>query len=324
MGSENGGWHVLSLDLDGAVAQQKQVVERLDETIDLESFQDSVRLYANRRGLAAVRQSIKEMRSRRAGPWLTFLGSGDFHHLSAVLLESLPDSQKPVNVVLIDNHPDWFDMPLKYHCGTWVATALRLPWIESVTMIGQDSNDLIGKEFWFTPWADFCQGRVTVYPHTRESTFVPLRWPEKVTGAAASERSLGGVEIKFDTLSKLGVGALALRVAGSLKGKNVYLTIDKDAFNYDYALSDWEQGRLTLDDLNVLVRGLARDTHLIGVDICGEQAPGPLKGPWKRWDAGRIKDTRNPDWSKVNNVNQSTNLAILDLLAEVLPRVPAC
>jgi arginase family enzyme len=321
MSSAPNGWHRICLNIDGSVTAQKQVKDTLDEIVDLKADERNLRLYANKRGLSRARSAIAGLRKRLKGPWLSFLGSGDFNHLSALLVESLPDEAKPVNLVLIDNHPDWFDMPLKYHCGTWVATLMRQPWVESVTLIGQDSEDLIGREFWFIPWRDFCRGRVALYPFRRESTFVPLRWSRHPGGASTFENQLAGVEVGFHTVKDLGVPALLEHLSARLSGKNIYLALDKDVLSTDFALTDWEQGGLSLEDLKLLVQGLSGMGRLIGADICGEQAPSPLTGPWKRWDAGRIKDTRHGDWSKVTNVNQETNLALLELFTQNLQPV---
>jgi len=304
-------WHRLNLDLDGSVSAQEELQAHLADRLELRGLQDRLRLYATSSGRAVLRKAILEHRVLHQQPWLTFIGSGDYHHATALLLETLPAHAHPVTLVLIDNHPDWFEMPLRYHCGTWVATALRLPWVESVIAIGLNSDDLRGHEFWFAPFRDLCSGRIALYPYSLDRVRVPLRWPARVLGAASSLKHWFGSEITFDTVSKLGTDRLSQILSGRLAGKNVYISIDKDVLDPVYALTDWEQGRLTLDDLVAIIQTLCGSSNVVGADVCGEQAPDPLRGLWKRYDAGRLEDKRAKDWARVNELNQRTNLAIL-------------
>ena len=310
--------HILALDADGSLKAQEGLVKRLREHVDLTRHQDILRLYAARPGLKILRDTVVELRKTYTEPWLTFFGSGDFHHFAAIFLETLPQEFRPVNVVLIDNHPDWYEMPLKHHCATWVATALRLPFVESVTMVGQDSEDLRGKEFWFAPFADFCRGRVRLYPYRKDKVTVPLKWAGTVSGASHSRATLTGTELEFDTVAGRGVRYIARDICRRFGGKNVYLTIDKDALSTQYALTDWDQGQLSLTDLTYLIEEISRNCTLVGVDICGERAPEPLRGPWKRWDAGRLfaKPQSQEDWDWANAINQATNLTLLRALTK--------
>ena len=62
---------------------------------------------------------------RRTNAWVTraFLayGSGDFHHLSALLVRRIPT---PLTLVSFDNHPDWDIRPPRWCCGSWINRAL--------------------------------------------------------------------------------------------------------------------------------------------------------------------------------------------------------
>lgn len=306
-------WQTINLNMDGSVAAQNALLKQLDTQLDLTAHQNILRLYANRRGHDLLRQSIESLRQSYPGPWLTFLGSGDFNHVSAFLIESLPETTEPVSLVLIDNHPDWFDMPLQYHCATWVSTLLKHNKIETATLIGMDSIDLRGHELWFVPFADFCSGRVQVIPYEQEFTQVPLRWANSVRGTADAQVGLTGTSITFDTIAKLGIKGLCQNLINRLAGKNVYICIDKDVLTNEYAVSDWEHGRLTLPQLQEILEALFSCCHIIGADICGEKAPKPLHGPWKRWDAGRLgQNCRSANWNEINELNTKTNLSLVD------------
>lgn len=309
-------WQTINLNMDGSVATQKPLDNLLDARVNLETHQNIMRLYANRRGHDILRQTIADLRQTHTGSWLTFLGSGDFNHVSAFLIESLPATDQPVSLVLIDNHPDWFDMPLKYHCATWVSTLLKRNKIETATLIGMDSVDLRGHELWFVPFSDFCSGRVQVIPYEQEYTKVPFRWTNSVQGAAAARADLTGTGITFDTITKLGIEGVCQNLVKRFSGKNVYICIDKDVLTNDYAVSDWEHGRLTLPQLQEILKTLFAHSRVVGADVCGEKAPLPLQGPWKRWDAGRLGQAdsqEGPDWNTINELNGRTNLSLIEM-----------
>ena len=52
-------------------------------------------------------------------------------------------------------------------------------------------------------------------------------------------------------------------------GIPVFLSIDTDVLSTDFASTDWNQGSMTLDELESQVRALAAEHEIIGIDICG-------------------------------------------------------
>lgn len=57
---------------------------------------------------------------------------------------------------------------------------------------------------------------------------------------------------------------------------DVYLSIDKDAFDRSVALTNWDQGDLTLEAVRPLLRTLVGQRVIRGVDICGEFPASPI------------------------------------------------
>lgn len=52
-------------------------------------------------------------------------------------------------------------------------------------------------------------------------------------------------------------------------GRPVYLSIDKDVLSPEFARTNWDQGEMTLLQLEDLVRSIASVREILGVDICG-------------------------------------------------------
>ena len=69
----------------------------------------------------------------------TLYGSGDFHHLTAVLLRRVAE---PFILVSFDNHPDWDIRPPHWGCGTWLNRALELPYLQQATVWGCANGEL--------------------------------------------------------------------------------------------------------------------------------------------------------------------------------------
>jgi arginase family enzyme len=310
------GWHFIGFDIDGSIDSQEIVRERLDRIVDLRSQERDLRLWASSNAIRKLKRTLRDLRVQRNAlghdRWLSFIGSGDYHHITSLLLESLPDHLRPVNLVLIDNHPDWTNLPPAYHCGNWVSTTLKLPWIDSVVMVGQDSEDLNAGNLLFAPFEYLNLARLRLYPYEREHLFTALRWPRQVRAAVDIEHARGGTKMFFNTIRKSGIEKIASEIACRLAGQNVYLSIDKDALSTDYALTDWDQGRLTLSEITYLLQKLAASCNLIGADVCGETAPRPLTGPLKRFDSGRLWNEQRHDFTAANALNQNTNMRLFD------------
>ena len=50
----------------------------------------------------------------------------------------------------------------------------------------------------------------------------------------------------------------------------VYVSIDKDVLSTDHAITDWDQGDMTLDEMKDYISQILSNRQLIGVDICGD------------------------------------------------------
>lgn len=310
-------WETINLDIDGSIPLQQHVLEQIQERVDLRASEQKLRLWALGRDLNDLRRVIVKLRCQKNLPWLTLFGTGDLHYLTGLLIESLPESAKPVTLVLLDNHPDWFRLPPRHHCGNWVSSVLEKAWVKQAILVGQDSSDLQGFNFWMAPFDDLRTSRLTVIPYEREQSWVPIVRCDSVQGVAGSQAEKLGTRLVFDSVRSIGVRGVCSRLRSMLNRENVYISIDKDVFSTDYALTDWDQGRLRLDELVEIVQTIAETNRIVGADICGEKAPQPLTPILKRIDAGRLGPPAAVDWARVNGINQKTNLVLLKLFERI-------
>ena len=79
-------------------------------------------------------------------------------------------------------------------------------------------------------------------------------------------------------------------------GLPVFLSIDKDVLNRDYARTDWDQGTMTLEEMEAVVKAVFARNKVLGTDICGELC---------RSKGGRDEDLE---------INAFTNNCLLNLI----------
>jgi hypothetical protein len=307
-------FRIIGLDTDGGLRHKPNLRRSCDGVIDLVGESDRLRLFCGARSASRARAKIQEARRAWPGPWLTVSGSGDFHHLSLMLLESLPAAAAPFSLVLIDNHPDWSMLPPRYHCGNWVAGALKLAGLKDATLIGQNSNDFRAVDMALSPMPDLASGRVRLIPWSLADVFSPCRWPRGAgrPGSPVELRALGS-RVRFSPIAATGVLSAFEQAADRLDGQSIYMSIDKDSLDPKDAVTDWEQGRLRLDELVQGVTLLASRCHIIGADICGDRAPTPLRGRIKRLDAARSDDSHSPNPHE-HSLNEAATFCLLDAM----------
>lgn len=75
----------------------------------------------------------------------------------------------------------------------------------------------------------------------------------------------------------------------------LYISIDKDVLSTDDAITDWDQGDMSLEEMIELLSELVKDRRILGVDICG--------------DSGEMAESG----ARINN---QTNELLFDFLSE--------
>src|SRR5439155_19048242 len=160
----NAAMHIRILDLDGSALSQPRV--RSQSVVHpAQDWGPHVRMACS---LGRFRRFERELAGwltdpKDGEPSITFIGSGDFHHVSLSLIRRL---QEPFNLLIIDNHPDWMRGVPFMHCGTWLWHAARLPNVQRVFHVG-GNVDFDNRFRWLAPWSLLRSGKVTVCPAFR-------------------------------------------------------------------------------------------------------------------------------------------------------------
>src|SRR5262245_6821642 len=94
------------VDLDGSICRQSNLVERCTPSMyDLRRWGLQLRLGCRFGRFARFERELAGLIGfQDLEPALTWLGSGDFHHVSLALLRR---QARPFNLLVIDKHPDW-------------------------------------------------------------------------------------------------------------------------------------------------------------------------------------------------------------------------
>lgn len=227
-----------------------------------------------------IEKFYREHETNLAVPFLLY-GSGDFHYLTALRLRRVAG---PVVLVSFDNHPDWDVRPPKWGCGGWVNRALELPHVRRVSVWGCGNfecwwpHQIFGNRraeragvLEVQPWAD---DRPTK-DRQRKGAILPDNWRDR-----------------FEQFSK------------SLATENIYVTIDLDCLRIEEAVTNWENGRFSVVDLQWALGKLRESCRIIGGDICGAYSPPEYARRKQRFAAEfDHPKIRLPDEEKIRGIN---------------------
>ncbi|MBI4706599.1 MAG: hypothetical protein HY761_01560 [Candidatus Omnitrophica bacterium] len=299
--------HLLNFD-DSVVSQQRLLSLYQPKIIDFKDLARRARLWMNHR----TKNEIEARLGSLDRNCINLLGSGDFHHISSVLLNQFDED---FCVIVFDFHPDWDILPPRYGCGSWVTEALKNKRIQKCVLLGVSSNDISTWNIQTGNLSSLKNNRLEIYPYMHEPTTVFFRQvPEN--HSLTSKKGVMRTKILWQELRDKNIGEFILSILNSLPTKKIYISIDKDCLTQEFALTNWEQGLFSLDKLLLILRIINKNCEIIGVDITGEYSPavvsGKLKAIISRLD--HPKDVTAEDLSSlaVNDVNEETNLKILN------------
>jgi len=254
------------------------------ERLDALQWGPRLRFSAPRREMERFYEEVQG----RLAPFILY-GSGEFHHLSALWLRQF---REPLTLVSFDNHPDWDVRPPHWGCGGWVNRALELPQVESATVWGCGNFEFNRPHRWFANRRAIGEARLGARVwKERMNVEVQKRWP---------------------VISRADWWAHFTEFAADLGDRNVYVTIDTDCLREEDAVTNWEQGLFTAEDVARALRELrASGVRIVGGDVCGAWSQ-PQYARWKqRFAAGFDRPKLPPvDAEKARAVN-GRSLAIL-------------
>lgn len=236
-----------------------------ESRVDLSAWQEEVRFGCTLRTLARLERAIEGSLpdSNRA----IFLGSGDYHHVSHLLIRRLRRLQQPLQVVVLDNHPDNMRYPFGIHCGSWVWHVSRLPFVTCVHVLGITSSDVEIGHAMESHLRNLRSGRVRYWCVGRN-----LAWM----------RAFGiGRNASFSSVSAM-LDAFAADLHGGNEG--IYLSLDKDVLSPEDARTNWDQGVMRMEEMLATV-ALLRG-RIVATDVTGEVSVHAYRSRLKRLLSG--------------------------------------
>jgi arginase family enzyme len=240
-----------------------------------------------------IAEFYREHETHLAAPFMLY-GSGDFHYLTALRLRRVAG---PVAVVSFDNHPDWDVRPPKWGCGGWVNRALEFSQVGHVAVWGCGN---------FECW-----------------------WPHQIFGNRRAER-LGILEVHpwaddRSVKDRKRRGAILRdnwrkhyeQFLKDLGENNVYVTIDLDCLRPEEAVTNWENGRFTIGDLQWALGKLRESSRIVSGDICGAYS-SPKYARFRQRFAAEFDHPKIPlpPIEQIRAINSATLAKLWPLLAE--------
>ena len=274
-------YSALHVDLDGAWSRD---AAQGAEYLDARQWGPRLRFSAPR---AEMEKFYGEVKAKLAP--FTLYGSGEFHHLSALWLRQF---REPLTLVSFDNHPDWDVRPPHWGCGGWVNRALELPHVQSASVWGCGNFEFNWPHRMFANHRALGDGKLAVHVwKERMSETVREHWP---------------------VISRDDWREQFTAFAAKLGGRKVYVTIDTDCLRLEDAVTNWEQGLFTAEDIAAALGDLrGNGAQIIGGDICGAWSQ-PEYARWKqRFAAGFDRPKLPPVEPADARALNSRSLAVL-------------
>lgn len=292
-------------DLDGSIIRQKLLMQRSGATVvPLQEWGPNLRLACRHGSFARFeKQLVQVAGSRDQKSFLTFVGSGDFHHVSLALLRRVTG---PVNLLVIDNHPDWMRGIPFLHCGTWLFHAAQLPNVQRIFHLGGEV-DFDNCYRWLAPWSMIRSGKIVVGPSRRRFRG---RWWDKIEHRPLRRRTdePAGRELLEEWLNPY---------RSELAARPLYISLDKDVLCASEAVVNWDSGHLSLPEVLAAIQSFmnAAGGDLRGMDVVGDWSPIRLHNLPQRLLHWTEHPSLAVDPDEATRCNEAVNLHLLDCLS---------
>ena len=299
------------LNFDDSIVSQLRLISRYKtEIVDLKDLGPGARYWLDKKAGAEVEKRIRSS----AKDSITFLGSGDFHHITSLLVDQFDEE---LCVIVFDFHPDWDIRPPRLGCGSWVNKVLENKNILKFILIGVSSGDISSFRIQTANLGSLKDDRVEIYPYSHAPTLAFFKKiPENLS--VRTKNFILFSRIYWNELKNVNLVEFFLHILRRLPAKRVYVSIDKDCLRNEYALTNWEEGRMSLEELLLVLKMIKDNLDIAGVDITGDYSREDIKGRFKRiavyLDRPKNIRVKNTSESNIAAVNEATNLKILSLL----------
>jgi len=302
------------INFDDSIFQQQKLLQDFSfppfctKIIDCRSQASCLRYWASPNALKEFQRRL----SPQERNLITLYGSGDFHHISSVLLEQFTE---PVSLIVFDYHPDLYGLASRISCGSWVPVVAARKNVKKVILLGPSSNDLSSAGLLSTSLRGLRNHKVEIFPYCHQPTKVFLRSIDS-TDCFKVTREYFYSTICWQNLADKNILTFLEELITRIPTEAVYVSIDKDCLLGTHAISNWEEGLMPLEWLLTALAVLKSKKNIVGMDITGEYSPFHLKSLAKRIisfiDHPRKTFTLQ-EYTRIDTVNEATNLKILQL-----------
>jgi hypothetical protein len=293
------------LDLDGGVVRQEHLLRRTRAAVlPLQDWGPALRLACGSLSFRRFQRRLADLSGSENDslPFLTFVGSGDFHHVSLALLGR---RREPCNLLVIDNHPDWMRGVPLLHCGTWLYHAARLPQVGRIFHVGGEV-DFDNAYCWLAPWPMLRSGAIVTAPAFRR--FRGRRWAAVPHHPLRRQRHEPADRGRIETW--LGPHR------AELASRPLYVSLDKDVLTAAEAVVNWDSGHLTTAEVADVLRAFAAAARggLAGMDVVGDWSPVYLHGLLRRGLHWSEHPRLRIDPEEATRRNERLNLRLLEVV----------
>ncbi|MDD5440527.1 MAG: hypothetical protein PHS37_10125 [Candidatus Omnitrophica bacterium] len=301
------------LNFDDSITAQRGLLSRYEhEIITMTDIGPRARFWVN----SKVRKEIAGRIGNTDKRCVTFIGSGDFHHITDILLAGYDE---PIAVIHFDFHQDWDSVCPLLHCGSWVSKALRRENILKCVNIGASAKKM---EFFSLQAGDMGllrDDRLELYPYISKPGMVFMKHVPSNNSINIKGYPFMTV-INWKELKGRDLSEFTKHMVERLPAKKVYVTVDKDCMNEASALTNWDQGEMSVDDVCVILKQIKEHCDIVGMDINGDYSPVRTDTAFKdimlRWNhPGKIAASRYSA-SEISAVNETTNMKILETIMQ--------
>lgn len=293
------------IDLDGSITAQDRVLRTFEpEVHELRRWGPRLRLACRWKRFYRFERRLDRDLGVRAchDPYITLLGSGDFHHVTLALLRRL---RQPFNLLVLDKHPDWLRGLPMLHCGAWLSHAARLPNVRRIFHLGGDKNFDNACRL-LAPTKLLESGKIVTLPAVR--TFQTGFW-----------RGLPHQPLRshFDrTIDRDRLEELLWPYLEELDRLPLYISLDKDVMWMPESITNWDSGQLDLTEVQEILQFFlkAAGNDLIGMDIVGDWSRVATEGLVRRLLHRVAHPAQRVDAEQARLCNERTNLMLLRFL----------